>query len=47
MYPDDGGLFATAAAEGEEIAAAYEACDYNKAMRSIMAAGRSGEQIRR
>ena len=36
-YPDDGGLFAAAAAAGEEIAAAYEACDYNRAMRTIMA----------
>ena len=36
-YPDDGGLFAAAAGEGEAIAAAYEACDYNKAMRQIMA----------
>ncbi len=36
-YPDDGGLFAQAAAEGEAIAAAYEACDYNRAMRLIMA----------
>ncbi len=36
-YPDDGGLFAAAAAEGEAIAAAYEACDYNQAMRRIMA----------
>jgi len=36
-YPDDGGLFAQAAAEGDRIAAAYEACDYNKAMRLIMA----------
>jgi len=36
-YPDDGGLFAAAAAEGEAIAAAYEACDYNRAMRLIMA----------
>ncbi len=35
-YPDDGGLFAQAAAEGEAIAAAYEACDYNRAMRLIM-----------
>ncbi|HEV7226180.1 MAG TPA: methionine--tRNA ligase, partial [Pirellulales bacterium] len=35
-YPDDGGLFAQAAAEGASIAAAYEACDYNKAMRQIM-----------
>jgi len=35
-YPQDGGLFATAAAAGEEIAACYEACDYNRAMRAIM-----------
>ncbi len=36
-YPDDGGLFAAAAAEGEAIAAAYEGCDYNRAMRLVMA----------
>ncbi|MEM9659499.1 MAG: class I tRNA ligase family protein, partial [Planctomycetota bacterium] len=36
-YPDDGGLFAAAAAAGDEIAGAYEACDYNRAMRLIMA----------
>jgi methionyl-tRNA synthetase len=35
-YPDDGGLFAAAADGGQEIAAAYDACDYNRAMRSIM-----------
>lgn len=35
-YPDDGGLFAEAAKAGDEIAAAYEACDYNRAMRAIM-----------
>jgi methionyl-tRNA synthetase len=35
-YPDDGGLFAQGAAAGREIAAAYEACDYNRAMRLIM-----------
>lgn len=35
-YPDDGGLFQQAAASGEEIAEAYEACDYAKAMRLIM-----------
>lgn len=35
-YPDDGGLFAAAAAAGEEIANAYEACDYSRAMRRIM-----------
>ena len=36
-YPDDGGLFRQAADEGEAIAAAYETCDYNRAMRLIMA----------
>ncbi len=36
QYPDDGGLFAAAAAEGEAIAAAYEDGDYNLAMRLIM-----------
>ena len=36
-YPDDGGLFADAAAQGDEIAAAYESCDYNRAMRLVMA----------
>ena len=35
-YPDDGGLFAEGAAAGKQIAAAYEACDYNQAMRLIM-----------
>ena len=35
-YPDDGGLFAQAAAEGEAIAAAYEHRDFNTAMRLIM-----------
>jgi methionyl-tRNA synthetase len=37
-YPDDGGLFARAAADGAEIAAAYEACDFARAMRAIMLA---------
>lgn len=36
-YPDDGGLFAEAAAAGDEIAQAYEACEYSQAMRLIMA----------
>ena len=36
-YPDDGGLFEHAAQQGQEIAAAYESCDYNRAMRLIMA----------
>ncbi len=35
-YPDDGGLFAYGASLGEEIATAYENCDFNKAMRLIM-----------
>jgi methionyl-tRNA synthetase len=35
-YPDDGGLFAAAAAAGAEIAEAYESCDFNRAMRTIM-----------
>ena len=37
-YPDDGGLFAQAAADGTEIAAAYEDCDTARAMRAIMLA---------
>jgi methionyl-tRNA synthetase len=37
-YPDDGGLFAQAAADGEAIAEAYHTCDYSRAMRIIMAA---------
>jgi methionyl-tRNA synthetase len=37
-YPDDGGLFAQAAADGAEIAAAYEDCDFARAMRAIMLA---------
>lgn len=36
QYPDDGGLFNAAAAAGEEIAAAYEAGDYSRAMRRVM-----------
>ncbi|MEL7498053.1 MAG: methionine--tRNA ligase [Planctomycetota bacterium] len=36
VYPDDGGLFQQGAEAGDEIAAAYEACDYNKAMRLIL-----------
>ncbi|MDA8743691.1 methionine--tRNA ligase [Rubripirellula amarantea] len=35
-YPDDGGLFKNAAAAGDKIAEAYEACDYSRAMRLIM-----------
>ncbi len=36
VYPDDGGLFAEAAAQSDAIAAAYEGCDFNGAMRIIM-----------
>lgn len=36
VYPDDGGLFATAAAEGAGIGRAYEAGDYSSAIRTIM-----------
>ncbi len=35
-YPDDGGLFAKGASAGSEIVAAYETCDYARAMRLIM-----------
>ena len=35
-YPDDGGLFQQAAATGDEIAEAFEACEYSKAMRLVM-----------
>jgi len=35
-YPDDGGLFAAAAAEGDAIAADYAACNYSHAMRRIL-----------
>ncbi len=38
-YPDDGGLFARAVEDGEAIAAAYEGCDYARAVRLILAAG--------
>ncbi len=43
-YPDDGGLFQQAADDGQKIARAYEACDYNKAMRFIMAAADRANQ---
>ncbi len=35
-YPDDGGLFQQGADKAEQIAAAYEACNYNAAIREIM-----------
>ena len=37
-WPDDEGLFQQAADSADEIAQAYEDCDYNKAMRLILAA---------
>jgi methionyl-tRNA synthetase len=47
-YPSDGGLFADGAAQSEEIAAAYEVCDYARAMRSVMKlADRANEYIDR
>ncbi len=36
VYPDDGGLFAEAAAQGQAIAEAYEAGDYSRATRMII-----------
>jgi methionyl-tRNA synthetase len=48
QYPDDGGLFAQAAAAGDEIAKAYEACDYARAMRTVMQlADRANEYVDR
>jgi methionyl-tRNA synthetase len=44
-YPDDGGLFAQAAAEADAIADAYESCDYARAMRLVMAAGNRANQF--
>jgi methionyl-tRNA synthetase len=35
-YPDDGGLFARAAALRDSIAAAFEACDFREATRVVM-----------
>lgn len=35
-YPDDGGLFEAGAKQGVKIAEAYEAGDFNKAMRLVM-----------
>ncbi len=47
-FPDDEGLFAKAAAEADEIAEAYDVCDYAKAMRIVMAlADRANEYVDR
>jgi len=43
-YPDDGGLFAQAAAEGDAVAEAYENCDYSRAIRLVLAAGDRANQ---
>lgn len=43
-YPEDGGLFAEAASKSEEIAAAYEVCDYGKAIRLILECGYRANQ---
>ncbi|MFZ5833613.1 MAG: methionine--tRNA ligase [Planctomycetota bacterium] len=45
VYPEDGGLFAQAATDGAAIAEAYEACDYSKAVRLILAAGDRANQF--
>jgi len=45
-YPEDGGLFAQAAARADEIAAAYEDCDTNRVCRTVMAlADRANEYV--
>lgn len=44
VYPDDGGLFAAAAARAEHIADLYENCKYNAAMREIMALADEGNR---
>ena len=45
-YPDDGGLFQRASAQGQEIAAAYEARDTNKVTRIAMGlADRANEYV--
>ena len=46
IYPDDGGLFATAAKESEPIAAAFALGNYGEAVRRIMAlADRANEYV--
>ncbi|MCF0234489.1 MAG: class I tRNA ligase family protein, partial [Thermoguttaceae bacterium] len=43
-YPDDGGLFAQGASKAEEIAAAYEECEFGKAIRAILELGYAANQ---
>jgi methionyl-tRNA synthetase len=45
IYPDDGGLFNQAAAEGEAIAEAYESGDFAKAIRIVLAIGDRANQF--
>jgi len=48
FYPDDGGLFAEGAVASSDIAAAYESCDYSRAMRAVMKlADRANEYVDR
>ena len=44
-YPNDGGLFAQGAADGETIAEAYESGDFSRAMRLVLAAGDRANQF--
>jgi len=47
-YPEDGGLFNEGAGAAEDIASAYESCDYSRAMRSVMKlADRANEYVDR
>ncbi len=47
-YPEDEGLFAEGVRVGEEVAQAYEACDFARAMRAIMSfADRANEYFDR
>lgn len=48
VYPEDEGLFEHGRQQGEEIAAAYEACDFARAMRAVMSlADRANEYLDR
>lgn len=44
QYPDDGGLFNQGAADGDQIAEAYESGNYSQAMRLILAASDRANQ---
>ena len=45
VYPDDGGLFAEAAAASDLLAGHYEACEYSSAMREIMLLGNKANKF--